>query len=121
MELGLFHLVSSPAKISPILRNSRTAKQGGDGLVPGGWMIYMLIEPAPGIPLGYVEGGLEYYWCLPDEVREEIMRAFQSAWWYATCSLFYLVCMVFNEEGLRQSRIHSVPMEPIPYLGCKIK
>lgn len=48
-------------------------RQGRDELVPGGYMVYMLLGKVPGVQLDTV------YWSMSAEVREKIRGLFRVA------------------------------------------
>ena len=52
-----------------------------DGLVPGGYLGFLLLQQVPGIQLDSV------YWDLPPNERQRIRSAFQVAWEYEILSI----------------------------------
>jgi hypothetical protein len=73
--LGL--LGANGSKHSPTLVRVINAKQDNDGMVPTGFITYILMTWCPGVPL--VE---KDYYSKPKEEREAIRHAFKKAWKY---------------------------------------
>jgi hypothetical protein len=65
----------------PALFGYKIKKQGMDGLVPGGYLVFLLLGHVPGIQLDSV------YWGLPPDERQRIRLAFQVAWEYKILSI----------------------------------
>lgn len=66
---------------APLLYRYKQTKQDASGLVPDGWIIYKLVPQMPGENLGFVdEGRSTRFWSSPAPVREEIRKAFRTAW-----------------------------------------
>lgn len=62
---------------TPLLHSYKREEQGIDGMVSGGWTIYMLIQQAPGAPLGGVDDTFKtFFWGSPYSVRNDIRKAF---------------------------------------------
>ena len=64
----------------PALFSYKIEKQTVDGLVPGGYLVFMLLEQVSGIRLDNV------YWDLPASERQKIRQAFRVAWQYEILS-----------------------------------
>lgn len=73
---------------APTLLAHKREEQGRDGLVPKGFILYLLMNRLPGLRLGPV------FWNLESSEREEIRQKFKAAWKYGPLSLhaFFIIC-----------------------------
>lgn len=77
-------LVAHGCTPAPLLHKHQHEKQAENGLVPDGWIIYMLIQQASGVPVCYIDDGPKAeYWTLSASVRIDIRKVFRTAWEYA--------------------------------------
>ena len=67
---------------TPTLLGYKMDKQQENCLVPGGYMLYLLMTRMPGIPLGPDAEWNCPFWKLPDAKRDEIREAFEVAYRY---------------------------------------
>ncbi|KAL2817039.1 hypothetical protein BDW59DRAFT_166074 [Aspergillus cavernicola] len=68
-------LRSNNCSSAPAIREHQFTKQDDDGLVPGGFMHWFLMEKAPGIQLSR-----DLFWSFGREERDHIRAAFKEAW-----------------------------------------
>lgn len=74
-------LAANGCNSAPLLYGYEHKKQDASGLVPDGWIIYMVIHQMPGENLGFVDDGSKTrFWSSPAPVRTEIRKTFQTAW-----------------------------------------
>jgi hypothetical protein len=57
---------------TPRLIDYERVRQDDSMWLPGGYIVYMLMELLPGEPL-------EYFWELPRKERDEVRKAFRTA------------------------------------------
>ena len=60
----------------PSLINYKIEKQDANGLIPDGYLVFLLLEQVPGVRLDSV------YWDLSSSERQKIRRSFRIAWEY---------------------------------------
>ncbi|KAI9927162.1 hypothetical protein MW887_003545 [Aspergillus wentii] len=70
---GYKQLKQAGCTSTPRLMGYKIDRQGRDELVPGGYMVYMLLGKVPGVQLDTV------YWSMSPEVREKIRGLFRVA------------------------------------------
>ncbi|KAJ9194365.1 hypothetical protein DTO166G4_1581 [Paecilomyces variotii] len=73
---ALRKLTQNTAKHAPHLVAELHTKQGDDGIVPTGFISYLLMTWCPGVPLG--EGDYDYQ-TMPQAERKRIFKAFKEA------------------------------------------
>lgn len=72
----------------PPLINYKFEKQDADGLIPGGYLVFLLLGQVPGVRLDLI------YWDLSSSERHEIRQSFRVAWEYEITFYFddYSIC-----------------------------
>jgi hypothetical protein len=79
---ALQHLTERRCQSTPALLGHKMDKQQENGLVPGGYILYLLMTRMPGIPLGTNVVFDSLFWKLPDTTRDNIREAFKVAYRY---------------------------------------
>ena len=67
--------------MTPIIREFELLTQDDEGLVPGGFLYYILMDQAPGIQLKD-----DVFWSFEYGERDRIRNAFRVAWEYVVSS-----------------------------------
>jgi hypothetical protein len=67
--------------VTPIIREFEELTEDDEGLVPGGFLYYILMDHAPGIQLNHAA-----FWTLDYGERDRIRGAFCVAWEYVASS-----------------------------------
>lgn len=84
---ALSRLHEAGCQYAPDLIGYRNSdKQDDDGLVPGGYIVYLATTLVPGISLGPEVIGNNQYWHFSVDIRESIREAFKVAYLYVTLS-----------------------------------
>lgn len=84
---ALQHLTKRRCQSTPTLLGHKMDKQPKNGLVPGGYILYLLITRMPGIPLGTDVVFDSLFWKLPNTTRYSIREAFKVAYRYVLIPL----------------------------------
>ncbi|KAJ5831807.1 hypothetical protein N7474_000118 [Penicillium riverlandense] len=66
------------SKFTPALLGYEESQQDQSGLVPGGFLIYVVWEFVPGLQLGDLSGNATAFWQLPRTERDRIRAAFKK-------------------------------------------
>ncbi|CAI7672819.1 unnamed protein product [Penicillium palitans] len=75
---SLLDLTEKGSNITPKLLAYKTSTQDRSGLVPGGFITWLVWEIVPGLRLGDGDGAGPF-WGLEDHEREEVRRSFLNA------------------------------------------
>lgn len=70
-------LTRNKSKSTPVIKHYQELEQTEDGLVPGGFLHYILMDHVPGVQLSY-----DKFWSFPFPERVRIRDAFKEAWMY---------------------------------------
>ncbi|KAJ5554740.1 hypothetical protein N7535_007186 [Penicillium sp. DV-2018c] len=80
-ELEAYRILSDDpvvSKFTPKFLGSKVSVQEPSGFVPGGFLILVVWEKVPGIPLGDKSGKATGYWDQPTRERKKIREAFKK-------------------------------------------
>jgi hypothetical protein len=83
---ALQRLTEKDCKSTPTLLGHKKDKQQENGLVPGGYILYLLMTRMPGILLGGNDIHNPIFWKLPGTTRNDIREAFKVAYKYVSNS-----------------------------------
>lgn len=83
-ETALRTLTTLGCESALLLINHKREYQNGHGSVPGGFVVYLMIEQLSGISLNP-----DQYWTFSDEDRREIREAFEKAYKYVLLLLIH--------------------------------
>lgn len=70
-------LAAGGSQFTPTVRQRQEGKQNDEGWVPGGFVVHILMDHAPGIQLDERK-----FWSYSRRVRDRIREAFKAAWMY---------------------------------------
>lgn len=91
---ALVQLTKMHCQSTPNLVAWKQEKQDESGLVPGGFILFMVMGELPGCRLNS-----DIFWKLPRQERDDIREAFQVAWKYVLCCGsfgFYLIASILQ-------------------------
>jgi hypothetical protein len=83
IALKLF--TEKPCPSTPKLLGYKVGTQGPQDLVPGGFIVYVLMEKLPGYCLGR-----DAFWDLDESERADIRQKFKTAWMYVPSFIIYI-------------------------------
>jgi hypothetical protein len=82
-ELGAYRTLSDDpvvSKFTPKFLGSKVSVQDLSAFVPGGFLILVVWERVPGIPLGDITGEATGYWDQPKRERQKIREMFKKTY-----------------------------------------
>lgn len=85
---------------APTLLSWKLEKQGPRMWVPGGPIVFILMEKLPGICPG--DGVVDIFLSLKREERDELREAFKRAWLYVTSCREQVVWILINDDDSRE-------------------